>query len=103
MRWLRLLTALVSAHFRDGISPGDESEVKFRVWITDVDASIMNHATMLTVMETGRIDYMVRSGFFRLAIKNRWYFPAQNNCRTTGFYDPAGWWYRGYRRLPKHG
>ena len=48
----------------------------FRVWLTDVDVSIMNHAAMMTVMEAGRIDLMVRSGFFKLARKNHWYFPS---------------------------
>jgi acyl-CoA thioesterase FadM len=50
----------------------------FRVWLTDIDASIMNHASMMTVFETGRIDLMVRTGFFKLARQKKWYFP------TTG-------------------
>jgi acyl-CoA thioesterase FadM len=35
----------------------------------------MNHATMMTVFETGRIDFMVRTGFFKLARQKKWYFP----------------------------
>ena len=31
-----------------------------RVWPTDVDVSIANHAAVLTIMEAGRIDFMIR-------------------------------------------
>jgi len=75
MRWLRLLLALISARYRSKLDVNDISILTFRVWITDVDASIMNHAALMTVMEAGRIDMMVRAGFFRLARKEKWYFP----------------------------
>ena len=78
MRWLKLLLTIFSAHFRGRISPEEPSEIHFSVWLTDVDASIMNHATMMTVMEMGRMDLMVRSGFFGLARKEKWYFPARS-------------------------
>jgi len=74
MRWIRLLGALVRAKYNSGISVNDTTVLPFRVWITDIDVSIMNHAAILTVMEAGRIDFMVRSGFFKLARKNKWYF-----------------------------
>ena len=75
MRWLRLSTAIFSAKYKSELSITDVSEIKFRVWLTDIDVSIMNHAAMMTVMEMGRIDYMVRTGFFKLARKKKWYFP----------------------------
>jgi acyl-CoA thioesterase FadM len=75
MRWLRLLLALIFARYRPGLTVADPSVLSFRVWLTDVDASIMNHAALMTVMEAGRIDLMVRSGFFKLARKEKWYFP----------------------------
>ena len=78
MRWIRLILILVSARFRSTLTINDESRIPFRVWITDIDVSIMNHAAMMTVMETGRIDFMVRTGFFKLAQKNKWYFPSSN-------------------------
>ena len=56
----------------------EQSVIRFRVWITDIDVSIMNHAAMMSVMEMGRIDFMVRTGFFKLAQKNKWYFPSSN-------------------------
>jgi acyl-CoA thioesterase FadM len=76
MRWLRLLIALITARFRPALKTNGYSEMKFNVWITDVDAAIMNHAAMMTVMEAGRIDFMMRSGFFRLARINKWYVPS---------------------------
>lgn len=75
MRWIRLLLALILAKYRSKLSVTDSSVLSFRVWLTDMDASIMNHATMMTVMEAGRIDLMVRSGFFKKARKEKWYFP----------------------------
>lgn len=78
MRWLRLSTAIFSAKHKSKLSITDVSEIKFRVWLTDIDASIMNHAAMMTVLEMGRIDYMVRTGFFKLARKKKWYFPIRS-------------------------
>lgn len=75
MRHVRLLGAVIAARFRGPLEAGDESRLSFRVWPTDVDVSIANHAAVLTIMEVGRIDFMIRSGFFRLARRNHWYFP----------------------------
>jgi acyl-CoA thioesterase FadM len=74
MRWLRFGMAMVRARFRGRLTISQASVVDFRVWITDVDASIMNHAALMTVMETGQLDLMVRSGFLGMAVKRRWYF-----------------------------
>jgi len=38
----------------------------------------MNHAAMMTVFETGRIDFMVRTGFFKIARQKNWYFPSSS-------------------------
>lgn len=77
MRWIKLSLALLRAKFKSKIDPTESIMLTFRVWLTDIDVSLMNHASILTVMETGRIDFMVRTGFFRLASKNGWYFPSQ--------------------------
>jgi acyl-CoA thioesterase FadM len=71
-----LLTAMFFSRFASRLKVTDVSVRNFRVWITDVDVSMMNHAAMMTVMETGRIDFMVRTGFFKLATKNNWYVPS---------------------------
>jgi len=78
MRWLKLLGAIIRATFRSKISLNDISTIHFRVWITDIDASIMNHAPIMTVFEMGRLDFMMRSGFFTLARTNGWYFPSKS-------------------------
>lgn len=78
MRWIRFLFTLAAARSRSGLNIRDESWIYFRVWITDVDISIMNHAAMMSVMEMGRIDFMVRTGFLKLAQKNNWYFPSSS-------------------------
>ncbi len=75
MRHVRLLAAVVAARFRGPLTVEEESKLTFRVWPTDVDVSIANHAAVLTVMETGRIDFMIRTGFFGLARSHHWYFP----------------------------
>jgi acyl-CoA thioesterase FadM len=76
MRWIRLLSALIAAKYRGRLDVTGTSVIHFRVWPLDIDASIMNHASMMTVMELGRIDFMVRSRFFALARKKKWYFPS---------------------------
>ncbi len=76
MRWIRLLSALFFARFRSRLGISDGSVISFRVWPTDIDVSIMNHAVIMTVMEMGRADFMVRSGFLKLANKMKWYFPS---------------------------
>ena len=78
MRWFRLLLAFFAAKYRSKLHVTEPSIMPFRVWLTDVDVSIMNHAAMMTVMEAGRIDLMVRCGFLRLARKQKWYFPTSS-------------------------
>ena len=78
MRWARLLLSIILATQRRKLSVTDISDLTFRVWVTDVDISIMNHAAMMSVFETGRLDFMVRSGFLKLARRNGWYVPSQN-------------------------
>lgn len=86
MRWIRLLMALISAKFKKKLI-GTETVCKsFRVWITDIDVSVMNHAAIMTVLETGRLDLMVRSNFFKVASKSKWFFPSQ--AISIQFYRP---------------
>jgi len=86
MRWLRLVFALIRARFKGKISPTETASLSFRVWVTDMDVSVMNHAALLTVMETGRTDFMVRTNFFKVATKNNWFFPSQ--AMSVQFYRP---------------
>jgi acyl-CoA thioesterase FadM len=86
MRWIRLLIPLVSSRFQPKLTISDTSSLTFSVWLTDIDATIMNHAAMMTVFEAGRIDYMVRTGFFKLARQQKWYVP--NSSISVQFFRP---------------
>ncbi|MEP7264366.1 MAG: acyl-CoA thioesterase [Bacteroidota bacterium] len=86
MRWIRLSSALIKAKFKSKIKATETTSLLFRVWITDIDISIMNHASILSIMETGRIDFMVRTNFFQIASKNKWFFPSQ--AISVQFYRP---------------
>lgn len=86
MRWIKLLIAMLNAKFKKKLT-GTETVCKsFRVWITDIDISVMNHAAVMTVLETGRLDLMVRCNFFKVASKNKWFFPSQ--AISIQFYRP---------------
>ena len=86
MRWIRLLSALIKAKLKPNVNAMETFVIPFRVWITDIDVSIMNHAAILTIMETGRLDLMIRSNFFKIASKNKWYFPSQ--ALSVQYYRP---------------
>ena len=86
MRWIKLLCALGKAKFRTKLKGSETSILNFRVWITDIDVSVMNHAAIMTVFEMGRADYMVRTNFFKVATKNKWFFP--NQAINVQFYRP---------------
>ena len=86
MRWIRLLTAIISARFRSSIDVKATSKIKFYVWFTDIDISMMNHAAILTVMEMGRLDFMVRTGIFKLVNRKKWAIPGR--ALSVQFYRP---------------
>jgi len=77
---------LAKAKFRTKIKGSETTSLIFRVWITDIDVSVMNHAAIMTVFEMGRADYMVRTNFFKIATKNKWFFPSQ--AINVQFYRP---------------
>ncbi|MFY0687564.1 MAG: thioesterase family protein [Cyclobacteriaceae bacterium] len=86
MRWIRLVAAMVSAKFKTKLSLSETVVLPFRVWVTDIDVSVMNHAAIMTVMELGRIDFMVRTNFLKLARKYKWFYPSQ--AISVQFYKP---------------
>ncbi|WP_223548307.1 acyl-CoA thioesterase [Aestuariivivens sp. NBU2969] len=86
MRWIKLLQIIVKARFRPKVNGSETTRVNFRVWVTDIDVSVMNHAAIMTVFEMGRADFMVRTNFFKVATKNKWFFP--NQAIHVQFYRP---------------
>lgn len=80
------MATLMSAKFKSKVKLTETISLPFRVWVTDIDISVMNHAAIMTVMELGRIDFMVRTNFLKLANKHKWFFPSQ--AISVQFYRP---------------
>jgi acyl-CoA thioesterase FadM len=72
--WLRLFWYAITAWRRPALQPPDTAgSLDFRVWPLDLDISMhMNNGRYLTLMDLGRIDFMVRSGLWRAVRKNSW-------------------------------
>jgi YbgC/YbaW family acyl-CoA thioester hydrolase len=70
----RLLLIIWRASRASKLKPLDTSEVQFRVLPNDLDIFMhMNNGRYLTLMDLGRTDLLVRSGFFAEARKRGWY------------------------------
>ena len=93
MRWIKLLSALGRAKFRSKVKGSATTTLDFRVWITDIDVTVMNHAAIMTVFEMGRADFMVRTNFFKVATENKWFFP--NQAISVQFYRPLKMFQKG--------
>ena len=72
--WLRLLALLLSNLWRPRLSgPSDVSRLTFRVWPHDLDTSMhMNNGRYWTLMDLGRMDFVLRTGLWRAVVKNGW-------------------------------
>ena len=63
----RFLMTLVAAFFRPKMGIDDVSVLRQRVWPIDLDINIhMNNARYLSVMDLGRVDWIIRSGVWKL-------------------------------------
>jgi acyl-CoA thioesterase FadM len=71
-RWVRFVLTVIRSMLKPRLRADQESDLTFRVWPTDADLSLMNHASYLTIMEQGRIDFILRSGFLRLMLRHHW-------------------------------
>jgi YbgC/YbaW family acyl-CoA thioester hydrolase len=70
----RLLYVILRASRAGKIKPLETAEAKFFVLPNDLDIFMhMNNGRYLTMMDLGRVDLMVRSGFFAEARKRGWY------------------------------
>lgn len=70
---VRLIKTLVLALMARRIGLLDRSSVTYRVWPNDLDFNLhMNNGRYLTLMDLGRTDLMIRSGFARVALARRW-------------------------------
>ncbi len=72
--WLRLVWVMLSALWRPVLDPRVAvSRVHFRVWPHDLDLNMhMNNGRYLTIMDLGRIDFVLRTGLWRPLWDKRW-------------------------------
>lgn len=72
--WFRLIWYLATAWRRPKLEGGGAvSTLRFRVWPTDLDLSLhMNNGRYLTLMDLGRLDFLVRTGLWRPLLRHRW-------------------------------
>lgn len=70
--WFRLLLMLLRRPWRKPVSAFDTTVVRMRVWPLDLDLN--RHVTngrYFTLADIGRMDYVLRSGAFRVALRQR--------------------------------
>lgn len=71
---LRLLKVLWFSKWLGPLDLFDEGEVRLRVWPNDLDPLMhMNNGAYLTLLDLGRISWMVRGGWWTLFNKNNIY------------------------------
>ncbi|MDR3436139.1 thioesterase family protein [Telmatospirillum sp.] len=69
---IRLLWVIIVSLFRGRLGAFDESLLAFRVMPADIDINLhMNNARYLAMMDLGRWDFILRSGFWRRVLKAR--------------------------------
>ena len=72
--YLRLLVFMIRVRFRSRLSMWDTSRTSFRVNPADLDVQRhMNNGRYLTLMDLGRMDLMLRSGFWKRLTAQGWY------------------------------
>lgn len=72
--WFRLIGFIFTVWRRPAFKDLlEESRLRFRVWPSDLDVSLhMNNGRYLTLMDFGRLDFMVRGGLFKHIVKRGW-------------------------------
>ncbi len=71
---LRFLFLLVTASLRDRCKPRGPCRSSFRVYPNDLDVNgHVNNGVYLTYADLGRIDLLLRAGYFRKILKRGWY------------------------------
>ena len=72
-RWWRLLIIYISAIFRKKIRLNDISNLSFRVWPQETDKKYMNNASYWTITEMGQMDFLFRTGLYKICRQNHWF------------------------------
>lgn len=68
----RLLCVVVATLWRPHLGMADRSLLRFRVWPLDTDLNLhLNNARYPALMDLGRVDFILRSGAWRLMRRER--------------------------------
>ena len=78
MRWARFVFVAIGSFWRPRLRPDEQSVLDLRVWLTDVDLSVVNNAAYFVYFELGRLDLQLRTGFVKIAVKNGWFVPMRS-------------------------
>ncbi len=71
--YFRLLLVVIRAFFRSKIDLRKASSVFFHVLPSDLDLNgHMNNGRYLTIMDLGRFDLSIRTGFMQIMLKKNW-------------------------------
>ena len=85
--WFRMLRVFLSAKRRQDMSLWDTAVTHFRVTLGDLDTvGHMNNGRYLTLLDLGRTDLMLRSGFWK-QVKGHGWFPVVAGLSITYWKD----------------
>lgn len=71
--YLRSARVLTAAFLGSPLAFEEESVLRLRVWLGDIDVFWeLNNGRQLTLMDLGRFDFAVRSGFLRVVHREGW-------------------------------
>lgn len=72
--YFRLIYLFLSSLWRPKITFLQSSMIELRVWLTDLDLLMhMNNGVYLSLMDLGRMDLSIRSGFYKVLQKKKIY------------------------------
>ncbi len=79
--YIRLFYMLMASFFKTKIGALDETALRFSVWPNDLDLNgHMNNGRYLTIMDIGRMDYVLRLGLAGYVIRNG-YIPVLSSAK----------------------
>ncbi|NOX86875.1 MAG: thioesterase [Chlorobi bacterium] len=71
--YLRLIKVLASKRHDKNFKVNDESIIKLRVCLVDIDPFLeLNNGRYLTMMDFGRFDVAIRTGLWKIMKKKKW-------------------------------
>ena len=71
--FLRLFAVLISVAFRRHLKVDDVSQITLLVLPNDLDLNFhMNNGRYLTLLDLGRLDFLIRAGLGPVLLRNKW-------------------------------